>query len=61
MEAETAEIPAVVARLIADPAPVASVAAALRRRRPPLIVMCRRGSSGHACQYLRFLVETRLG
>jgi glucosamine--fructose-6-phosphate aminotransferase (isomerizing) len=28
---------------------------------PSLIVLCGRGSSGHACVFLRYLIETKLG
>lgn len=61
MARETAEIPAVAAPLCAADGEIARVAAELARRSPPFVVVCGRGSSGHAGVHLRYLVETRLG
>jgi glucosamine--fructose-6-phosphate aminotransferase (isomerizing) len=61
MAAEIAEIPEAARRLLADPAPFARVAAAIRAADPPFAVICGRGSSGHAGVHLRYLIETYLG
>ncbi len=36
------------------------LAADFRQTPPPLVVLCGRGSSGHAALFLRYLIETRL-
>jgi glucosamine--fructose-6-phosphate aminotransferase (isomerizing) len=61
MAREIAEIPRAAAPLCAGGGAAAQVAAELARRRFPFVVVCGRGSSGHAGVYLRYLIETRLG
>ncbi len=41
--------------------PLEQLAAALRHRRPPLVVTIARGSSDHAALYLKYLLEILLG
>lgn len=60
MASEIAEVPAVAEALYNDGNIVAR-AAELSRRSFPFVVICGRGSSGHAGVYLRYLIETRLG
>jgi glucosamine--fructose-6-phosphate aminotransferase (isomerizing) len=60
MEAEAAEIPAVVARQLRDNARlIATIAARLRAHPPRAVVTCARGSSDHAATYGKYLIETR--
>ncbi|MDE2220860.1 MAG: SIS domain-containing protein [Gammaproteobacteria bacterium] len=60
MEAEAAEIPAVVARQLRENAALmATIAARLRSQRPRAVVTCARGSSDHAATYAKYLIETR--
>lgn len=47
------------ARVLA--APIAELAAQLRRRPPALVLTCARGSSAHAATFAKHLVELRLG
>ncbi len=61
MQAEIAEAPAAAARLIAARDRVDAVARVLRGRDFPFVVLCGRGSSGHAGVHLRYLIETSLG
>ncbi|MBM3523840.1 MAG: SIS domain-containing protein [Alphaproteobacteria bacterium] len=62
MREEALEAAEAARRLIAGGAePLASVVAAIRHRRPRVVVVCGRGSSDHAGLFLRYLVETRLG
>jgi glutamine---fructose-6-phosphate transaminase (isomerizing) len=62
MAAETAEIPAVLARLRDRNGPLLGrLGRRLRELDPPLVILCGRGSSGHACMFGRHLLETRLG
>ncbi|GJD49673.1 Glutamine--fructose-6-phosphate aminotransferase [isomerizing] [Methylobacterium crusticola] len=61
MARETAEVPAAAARLCAGGGAAARIAAQLAGRSFPLVVVCGRGSSGHAGVHLRYLIETRLG
>ena len=60
MAAEIAEIPAVAERLLGA-GDIERLAERLRGRTFPFVVICGRGSSGHAGVYLRYLIETRLG
>lgn len=39
---------------------ISALAQRFRAARPPVVVLCGRGSSGHAALYLRYLVEMRL-
>lgn len=61
MAAETAEIPSVLADIVARRAAIAELAGRLDVRKAPVVMLCGRGSSGHATTHLRYLVETRLG
>jgi glucosamine--fructose-6-phosphate aminotransferase (isomerizing) len=62
MARETAEIPAVVARVLEQNAGAfASLGERLRVMRPPVIVTCGRGSSDHAATYGKYLIETLTG
>ncbi|WP_232628912.1 SIS domain-containing protein [Methylobacterium sp. Leaf118] len=60
MAREIAEIPAAAAALLESGA-AARIAQSLRPRPFPFVVLCGRGSSGHAGVALRYLIETRLG
>jgi glucosamine--fructose-6-phosphate aminotransferase (isomerizing) len=62
MATEVHEIPSAVARLIADGAPAIRAAAdAARACDPALIATVARGSSDHACTYLKYVAELTLG
>lgn len=62
MAREIAEIPAVVARQLAEGAPLYREAGQrLARLDPPVLVTCARGTSDNAATYLKYLVETRIG
>jgi glucosamine--fructose-6-phosphate aminotransferase (isomerizing) len=61
MARETAETPAVAARLVARRAEFHALAAGIDLDRARVAVICGRGSSGHAGIHLRYLIETRLG
>ncbi|GEP07305.1 SIS domain-containing protein [Methylobacterium oxalidis] len=61
MAREILEIPEAAARLSPGSGAAERVAAELSRRAIPFVVLCGRGSSGHAGVYLRYLIETRLG
>ncbi len=61
MADEIAEVPQAVARLLADPAPVRAAAGAARALDPALIATVARGSSDHACAYLKYAAELTLG
>ena len=62
MARETAEAPAVVARMLAENrASFAALAALFAQRRPSHIVTCARGSSDHAASYLKYLLEIHAG
>ncbi|PXW59932.1 SIS domain-containing protein [Methylobacterium sp. B4] len=60
MEREIAEIPAA-ADAVLTAGEAARIGATLRDKKFPFVVVCGRGSSGHAGVHLRYLVETRLG
>ncbi|NKX43105.1 SIS domain-containing protein [Roseicyclus persicicus] len=62
MRREIAEIPEAVARLLdrAD-APVRAAAAAMRAADPAVLLTVARGSSDHACTYLKYVSELLLG
>ncbi len=60
MAREIAEIPQAAERLLAA-GEAARIAKALNPRDIPFVVLCGRGSSGHAGVALRYLIETRLG
>jgi len=62
MREEIGEIPAAVARLLADgAAETDAAAAAVRTRMPRWASIAGRGTSDHAATYGRYLLETRLG
>jgi len=62
MRREVNEIPEVVARFIAESAPVLDAAAAkLRAVDPSVVVTVARGSSDHASAYLKYAIELVLG
>lgn len=61
MAQELRESAATVARLVEHGRTIRALGVALADRRPPFVVVCGRGSSGHAGVYLRYLVEARLG
>lgn len=62
MAAEVQEIPQAVARLLSEGAEAISAAAADARARDPLfIATVARGSSDHACTYLKYAAELTLG
>lgn len=62
MRREIGEIPGVVARFLDRTGPVLdAAAAALRDRDPALVATVARGSSDHACAYLKYAIELTLG
>lgn len=61
MARETEEAPEAAARFLSGRERIDSVVAAIRARDVPFVVICGRGSSGHAGVALRYLVETHLG
>lgn len=61
MAAEIEEIPKVAQLLCGGGGEIARITNLLSRRRFSFVVVCGRGSSGHAGVYLRYLIETRLG
>ena len=61
MAREIAEIPAGAERLLSRQAEVAAIAGRIRAFDPRFVVVCGRGSSGHASVFLRYLFEIRAG
>jgi glucosamine--fructose-6-phosphate aminotransferase (isomerizing) len=61
MRAEIAECPAAAERLLHERAMLDRIAERLRRQDFSFVVICGRGSSGHAGVYLRYLIESHLG
>ena len=61
MADEIAEAPDAAARLLQAGPRIDAIAAALRAREIPFVVLCGRGSSGHAGVALRYLIESHLG
>ncbi len=62
MADEIAQIPGAAARLLSDGMPdIRALANDLKERTFTYVVICGRGSSGHAGTYLRYLIETKLG
>lgn len=62
MRQEVEAIPGVVANFLASSGAVLDGAAAtLRERNPALVVTVARGSSDHACSYLKYAIELTLG
>jgi glutamine---fructose-6-phosphate transaminase (isomerizing) len=60
MEQEICESADVVSRIVRNRHAIAEVARHLDIGSAPLVVLCGRGSSGHAGVFLRYLIETRL-
>ena len=60
MAAEIAECPRVAHDAAATTPALHRLAAAFREKPPSLVVLCGRGSSGHAALFLRYLFEARL-
>ncbi len=60
MRAEITEQPDVFAALLSHREEFADVAARIRQRRPRFALLAARGSSGHAAQYAKYLVEVLL-
>src|SRR6201986_4846227 len=60
MAHEICESADVVSRIVRDRNAIAEVARSLDIGAPPVVVLCGRGSSGHAGVFLRSLIETRL-
>lgn len=62
MLSEAREAPAVVAKMLAENAPLCrDLGAFLRRKKPPFAVTCARGSSDNAATFAKYLLEIRLG
>lgn len=62
MMREAAETPARVAAQAGDnEAALARIVQRLRRKEPPFVVTCARGSSDHAATFAKYLFETRAG
>lgn len=61
MESETRESGAAVARCLDQPAAYAAIAARLRALDPSVVMICARGSSGHAGTFLRYTLARDLG
>lgn len=61
MAREIAEIPTLASALLAQRGAIEHVARHIGAANRKLIVICGRGSSGHAGTYLRYLFEARLG
>jgi glucosamine--fructose-6-phosphate aminotransferase (isomerizing) len=62
MRQEILEIPQAVARLLADGAPaIREIGAALRAKDPAFAITIARGSSDHACSYVKYASEILLG
>lgn len=62
MARETAEAPDAIARqLAAAREPLRELGERLGRKMPPVLVTCARGSSDHAANYLKYIVEIVLG
>ena len=62
MRDEVEQIPHVVANFLTQSAgSIAAAAASLRERNPAMVVTVARGSSDHACSYLKYAIELTLG
>lgn len=61
MAREIAEIPSACARALSERKGVAHIADRIRSFAPRFVVICGRGSSGHAGIFLRYLFEVRAG
>lgn len=60
MAIEIAECPRVAEEAVRASPALSRLASAFQKAPPPVVVLCGRGSSGHAGLYLRYLIETRL-
>lgn len=60
MTRDIAEIPEAAARLIGRGDAIADLAARIAKYGPRFVILCGRGSSGHAGVYLRYVIETKL-
>ena len=58
---EAAEAADAVARQERSAAQLERIGALLRKRSPPLVITCARGSSDHAATYAKYAIETRIG
>jgi glucosamine--fructose-6-phosphate aminotransferase (isomerizing) len=58
---EAAEAADAVARQESVEADMSRIGAALRRRSPPVVITCARGSSDHAATFAKYAIETRIG
>ena len=58
---EAADAADAVMRQEAASADLKRIGAALRRRSPPLVITCARGSSDHAATFTKYAIETRVG
>jgi glutamine---fructose-6-phosphate transaminase (isomerizing) len=62
MALETAEAPAIVAKMLSRNATILdTIGQRLRALNPPVILTCGRGSSDHAAAYFKYLTEIMLG
>lgn len=61
MRDEAMELASAVARCLAQPAAFAAAGARLRALDPSVVMVCARGSSGHAGTFLRYLLARDLG
>src|SRR3954447_13820079 len=58
---EASEAADAVARQEAASANLARIGMELRRRSPPVVITCARGSSDHAATFTKYAIETRIG
>ena len=58
---EAAEAAEAVARQEHAADTLARIGTALRKRSPPVVITCARGSSDHAATYAKYAIETRIG
>jgi len=61
MAQEIAEIPALAERLLSRHGAIGAIADRIRQAAPQIVILCGRGSSGHAGVYFRYLIEARIG
>ncbi|WP_420853456.1 SIS domain-containing protein [Sphingomonas segetis] len=58
---EAAEAADAVARQESATGELERIGAALRKRSPPVVITCARGSSDHSATYAKYAIETRIG
>lgn len=58
---EAAEAGEAVARQDRDPKALSRIGETLRKRSPPVVITCARGSSDHAATFAKYAIETRIG